>query len=296
MKKLLFILLVTSISFSKSYKVYFLGGQSNMDGLGKVSELPDSLNKTLPDVYIFHGISVDDHELNGGLGMWSNLKPGHGYKFSSNGSENSYGNLFGVELTFADELKRLTPNDNIAIIKYSKSGASIDTASRRYGCFEPDFRIGNGINQYDNLLNTINNAFLENDIDHDGEPDTLLPAGIIWMQGESDAYSYKESAVKYEYNLTRLIFGIRSALRDDDLPVVIGRISESGRDDDGIIWTFGDIVRHEQEAFVKHDVNAYLIKDTDNYNYSDKYHYDSEGYIDLGKKFARAVIKLTEKK
>jgi hypothetical protein len=30
------------------------------------------------------------------------------------------------------------------------------------------------------------------------------------------------------------------------------------------------------------------------YNYSDPYHYDSKGYIDLGIKFAEAVYRLNE--
>jgi hypothetical protein len=40
------------------------------------------------------------------------------------------------------------------------------------------------------------------------------------------------------------------------------------------------------------DKNAILVESTLNYNYSDKYHYDTEGYIDLGKEFAIAILKL----
>jgi hypothetical protein len=69
-------------------------------------------------------------------------------------------------------------------------------------------------------------AFIAND----GEADTLIPAGIVWMQGESDAALNAEIAERYEANLKRLMDLIRAALRSDDLPVVIGRISDSGRD------------------------------------------------------------------
>ena len=37
-----------------NFDVYFLGGQSNMDGYGYVKELPDSLKKKSKNVYIFH--------------------------------------------------------------------------------------------------------------------------------------------------------------------------------------------------------------------------------------------------
>jgi len=40
---------------------------------------------------------------------------------------------------------------------------------------------------------------------------------------------------------------------------------------------------------VKHDENAPIGISTDEYNYSDPWHYDSAGYLDLGEKFADAV-------
>ncbi|MEL6688234.1 MAG: hypothetical protein AAFP97_11525, partial [Pseudomonadota bacterium] len=36
-----------------SYDVYFLGGQSNMDGFGYNDQLPDALNQTQEGVYIY---------------------------------------------------------------------------------------------------------------------------------------------------------------------------------------------------------------------------------------------------
>ena len=65
------------------FRLFYLGGQSNMDGFGKVSELPDSLNATFDRVYIFHGNPAVEQELDGGLGTWERLRPGHGRGFSS---------------------------------------------------------------------------------------------------------------------------------------------------------------------------------------------------------------------
>ena len=81
----------------------------------------------------------------------------------------------------------------------------------------------------------------------------------------------------------------------DDVPVAIGRISDSGRDEkDGKVWDYGAQVRAAQAAFVEKDAAAALVTSTDNYDYSDPWHYDSAGYIDLGAKFADALHSLHE--
>src|SRR5690606_34761302 len=150
----------------------------------------------------------------------------------SDGTTNTYSDRFGVELTLASRLKQLHPDANIAIIKYSRGGTSIDQrAAGKFGSWDPDFTggegEGQGINQYDHFLATLRHALAVKDIDGDGETDTLIPTGIVWMQGESDAAYTAEIAEAYEANLKRLMDLIRAALRYDDVPVVIGRISDS---------------------------------------------------------------------
>lgn len=273
-----------------TYQVYFLGGQSNMDGYGFVSELPTELNGRVPGVRIFHGNTVPDDSLGGGAGLWSELRPGHGVGFSSDGMENFYSERFGIEVTFARQLRQLNPEANIAIIKYSRGGTSIDAAAAGgSGSWDPDYGDGDGVNQYDHFMATVLNATTVSDINGDGAPDTLVPAGIIWMQGESDAAFTKEIAKRYLSNLTQLVGLIRAAFHGEELPVVIGRISDSGQDEDGLVWDFGDIVREAEAEFVESDGSAALVTSTDDYSYSDPWHYDTAGYIDLGRKFAEAV-------
>ena len=278
-----------------TYNLYFLGGQSNMDGFGYVSELPAEIGGPVPGVRIFHGNPLPDDSSGGGVGLWTGLRPGHGTGFSSDGTENSYGVRFGVEQTFALRLRELAPESNVAIVKYSRGGTSIDAeAARDYGSWDSEYGDGSGVNQYDHFLTTVQNALAESDIDGDGEPDTLVPAGIVWMQGESDA-TQEATAQQYEANLKRLIDLVRAALRVDDLPVVIGRISDSGKDDGGQIWTYGSVVRQAQADFCTKDACAALVTSTDGYGYSDKWHYDTAGYIDLGVHFADALYKLEHK-
>ena len=283
--------------WAKSYRVYYLGGQSNMDGYGYVRELPEELRAPVDGVYIFHGNPSPDGQPVDGHGVWAPLRPGHGVGFRSDGKNNQYSERFGVELTLARRLRELSPGAGIALVKYSRGGTSIDErAARWFGSWEADFTGGPqahaGINQYDHFLATLRHAFAVRDIDGDGEDDVLAPAGIVWMQGESDAAATAAIAECYEPNLKRLMDLIRAALRADDLPVVIGRISDSGRDYDGRVWNHGAVVRRAQQAFVDSDPAAAIVTSTDGYGYSDPYHYDTAGYLDLGKQFADALHRL----
>lgn len=160
---------------------------------------------------------------------------------------------------------------------------------------EPDYRGKNGINQYDHFLTTIDQALQIKDIDDDGKEDILVPSGIIWMQGESDAVHTEEVAKRYYDNLKRLMDLIRAALHKDDVPVIIGKISDSWNDKDGKVWDYGELVQYAQEKYAKTDNNAAIVRSTRYYKYSDPWHYDSDGYIDLGVKFAETVYRLNKK-
>jgi len=88
------------------------------------------------------------------------------------------------------------------------------------------------------------------------------------------------------------------------IPVAIGRISNSsdakakglpvpGRT---FTWRHGKILRDQQAKYVKEDGCAALITTTDNYGYSDGFHYNSAGFKDLGIQFANAIKKLSDEK
>jgi hypothetical protein len=278
------------------FLVFYMGGQSNMDGYGKVAELPASLNRNHDSIRIFHGNPAADQSEDGGKGLWTTLMPGHGAGFSSNGSRNKYSPQFGPELSFGTELQKLLPGRKIALIKYSRGGTSIHVdAARYFGCWDPDYNEGNGINQYDHFLKTVINATSWDDIDGDGSRDRLIPAGIVWMQGESDGSFDEEIAGEYKDNLKKLMLAVQAAFRVDDIPVVIGRISDSGRNDEGKVWVKGDIIRAQQAAYVEEFQPAALVTTTDKYGYSDPWHYDTEGFIDLGRQFAIEMARLLEK-
>lgn len=292
-------IMTASIARGDEFDLYFLGGQSNMEGFGTAAELPPEDTGPVDGVYIFHAAASPDQHVFNAASKWQILAPGHGTGFTAPGGEPTLSDRFGPELSFGKELRQLSPNKKIALIKYARNGSAIAAgAAMHWGCWEPDFQATEGENrnqnQYDYFLATLRTAMAIADIDGDGQLDTLTPRGIVWMQGESDAVPSKEIAEQYSQNLKRLMDLLRAALRQDDLPVAIGRISDSGRNARGKLWTFGDIVRAQQEQFAKADSSASLIKTTDAYDYSDPAHYDSAGYLDLGKQFARELHKLNK--
>jgi gluconolactonase len=277
------------------FDLYYLGGQSNMEGFGSNSELDASNRSPVQDAWIYHSTPLPDQQPALGIGKWSVVQPGHGTGFTTDGTENRLSDRFGAEVSFARTLRALRPNRKIAIIKYARNGSSLDQSSAdHWGCWEPDFEARTGafrnINQYDQFLATLRGALSVSDIDGDGTVDRLVPAGILWMQGESDATHGEQVAQAYEKNLKRLMDLMRSAMRSDDLPVIIGRISDSKKGGADLIWKHGDIVRAGQASFVYNDKAAKLITDTDWYKYSDPWHYDTQGYLDLGAKFANAIL------
>lgn len=284
-------LLLTPACVATDYLTIFLGGQSNMDGYGYVAELPDNL-KGKQDVMIFHGNGVFDNKPDGGIGIWAPLQPGHGVGFRTDGQRNIYSNRFGPELSFAQSLLQRFPGKKIALIKYAVGGTGLHL-NTGYGNWSPDFREGLAMNQYDYALNTIRNAFASTDINNDGEPDTLTPAAIVWMQGEADAHSSEGAANAYFSNLTHLMGLLRAALRKDDIPVVIGKItdSEQGSED---IMPFIHQVHRAQQQFVAQDPCAAYMTKSSAYPYSpdDAWHYTSEGYVRMGEDFANALVPL----
>lgn len=276
------------------YMVYFVGGQSNAVGLGYARDLPTDERGEVEGAVIYSGRMLGDGEPGGGVGLWSPLTPGFGSGFKTDGETNTLSGRFGPELSLARRLRELRPDERVAIIKYAKGGTSLDVRVRRdWGTWDPDdrepFPAGIGINQYDHALATIARATSVRDIDGDGEPDRLIPAGIVWMQGEADSTT-EATAEAYEANVAAMLELLRAALRADELPVAVGWITDSGTAAGGEPRRpYSERVRAAQAAVCEKDPTATLITATDGYAFSDPSHYDSAGYLDMGRRFAEAI-------
>lgn len=243
-------------------KVFLLGGQSNMSGWTPLSEVPVELRRNHPEVLIW----IDGGEAPGSVSRrWMSLIPGLGKSET----------FIGPELSFGPELAQYFPDEKIALLKYSYGGTDLVTHWRPPSSGETTGFFYEGFikSVYDGLASL---------------PVGLEPeiAGMIWMQGESDANQTKEVADEYEFNLTNLIHDIRSEFNVPEMPFVIGQISEA------LAWdAFGSTIRKTQSDLGKKLLNTSTIITTD-LGFTDQWHYNGIGEIMLGERFASSVYNI----
>jgi hypothetical protein len=91
----------------------------------------------------------------------------------------------------------------------------------------------------------------------------LFPSGIIWMKGESDAL-FEKSTLKY---LKELLTLFRAAFLKDDLPIVIGKISDSGKGVNGKALKYCDLEQYAQENYANRDKYTSIVRITKHYEF-----------------------------
>ena len=271
-----------------TYQLYFAGGQSNMEGYGYNKDLPETFQETDDHVLIFRGNQARDHETSGGYGKWMPLSPGFGRGYTATDSSVQLSNRFGPELSFGKRIAELS-GENIAIIKYARGGSSIALGASGYGAWAKRFYDSTTINQWDHFYKTVQLALSQKDIDGDGVEDKLIPAGIIWMQGEADAVREDASKVYYQ-NLDTLMNDITEVFGVAQLPTVLCRIEESGKTPEEQVMPHIDAVWDAQIRYAaSHDHVELIRMDSPMEFLEDKWHYKSHHYIDMGNKFAEAL-------
>lgn len=285
------VLISISTTTAETFKVYYLGGQSNMVGFGYNRSLPAELIAPVDEVPTFSGAPRVDEEPIGGDGAWTKMQPGFGLGSDFVDGEYILSDRFGPEITFVDEMKKLAPNERFAIVKYAWGGTALMDGVSGYGSWDPSVK---KLNQYDYFLKVVRDAMGECDIDGDGEADTLIPAGIIWMQGEADAFESLHAANAYKENLANLTSLMRAAFHDKDLPIVIGRITDSRKGREKTVMKYSETVRKAQEAFTEEDEHSVLsiVTEKCKYGEDDEWHYLTEGYMLMGRDFARKIHSL----
>jgi hypothetical protein len=122
-----------------------------------------------------------------------------------------------------------------------------------------------------------------------------IPAGILWLQGESDASFTQEIAESYRENLINLVKSMRDALDRPELPVVVSQISESHLGDNGKVLKWGEIVQDAQKEFAESDRNSAIVYPSADHGWLDPWHYDSKTYLELGVRFADAIYRMQHK-
>jgi hypothetical protein len=254
------------VSAEAATLVYLMGGQSNMDGYGVVSELPYQYSLPQPGVKFWSN------------NAWVDLRGGFGSPYAGFSA-------FGPEVTFGNTLHTMFPDDNIYLVKYAIGGSTLADAANQW--------TPNGSGGVYNAFKTSVDAALKNLSDARLSPSI---AGMVWMQGESDASSSAYASL-YEANLTNLIGTVRSDFATPDMRFALGRIMSYSQ------YPFGaksdnDLVRAAQVTVASHVAGVSWI-DTDDLPVNAQGtgwagHYNTLGQINLGIRFAGQFVETPE--
>ncbi len=251
---LVLLMLMSSTSLaetSKPQQVWLLAGQSNMIGYGtSTAALPPELRRPQTNVKAFTNVGTG----------WIDLAPGLGPNNA----------MFGPELTFGRDMAAASPEIDILLIK----------ARFGLGDLYNDWRSSNtgrgpAGKHYARFISLQKAAMAL-------KPDAKI-TGIIWMQGEADAYDDLNEATSYENNLKLFIKNLRTDLKSPHMRFVIGQINESEQ------WVHGEIVRRAQAEVVRTIPNCVLVT-TKDLPLCDGMHFTSQGSMRLGSRFARKAI------
>ncbi len=256
------ILIITSFCFihlplmaqnKKSVRVFLLGGQSNMLGAGKISNLQAPYDKPFDKVMILN------------WGKWAVLAP--------NVKANKPGQ-FGPEISFGHEIVKVFPGEDIRFVKYAAGGTAL------YDDWSPVIKG----RPYTMFMRNVKEAIA----DLEKSKAKYEIAGMLWLQGESDAHENK--GADYKKNLTDFIAHVRKEFKTPEMPFIIARV----RSHYGGKTGQAKIVRDAQVKIAESDKNTGWF-DTDDLSMRNAGHYDAAGLIEIGKRFAKKYQELTKR-
>ena len=180
---------------------------------------------------------------------------------------------FGPELSFGHAMAKAFPNDDIRLVKYAANGTAL------YNDWAPTTGA-----QYVAFMDTVKGALA--DLDAGNVKYDI--AGMLWLQGESDAKEYKGK--DYKNNLLAFIEHIRAKFKTPEMPFIIARV----RDFYGKGAQAG-MVRDAQES-VAQSTKYVAWFDTDDCGQLIKGgHYGSAGLIEIGNRFASQYVAMVGK-
>ncbi len=264
--------------------VYLLGGQSNMQGVGKIADLPKSIPEKIPHAFYWNGSEFEPLVLGE-------------TKVSTRVGE------FGPEIGFAFEIA--SSNHPVYLIKYHASGMPLhhgwngdkwlggSPAPGRRNFYPGETSTDPSIGTlYANMLKQFQAGVAQ--LQKQGMTPNLK--GVLWMQGEQDS-KQEESATSYAFSLRRLRKRIAEDMKTKlDLPLVFGQVLPHDPPLDR--FKFRNAIREQMAACDSHSgkpesmVNTIMVS-TDGFPLlQDTVHYDAQGQWQLGKAFAEAMKRM----
>ncbi len=173
--------------------------------------------------------------------------------------------LFGPEVSLAHSLAQQYPNDRIILVKQAASGSLIQQ-------WQP------GEPLYKGLLRQVGFAA-------DDYPFNQIDA-IVWMQGESDAEGGLPVATQYAGRLMQFVTHLRKDLQSPNSLFVFGEVGVQHP----LLQDSVDTVRKQQKMAQERLTNALMVSTEGLGNIGDGIHYNAQGQVELGKRFAQALI------
>lgn len=234
-----------------SRPVVLLAGQSNACGLAPYSGLPASVSSPFTSVDVYCGGDVDPAK----AGAWLALAGGFGYTGHT---------AFGPELTFGIDIESYYRGTNWAIIKHGVGGTALatdwdPTTGATYAAFVATVAAG---------LAAIGEEY--------------EVAGMLWMQGESDGMTLAY-ANAYATNLAAFIAAVRALVSRPRLPFAIAKINTYTD------WPYAATVRAAQDAVAAADPLVTAFEAADLTQIAPGGHFDTDGMVTLGQRFAVAL-------
>ena len=232
--------------------VFILAGQSNMAGYGTTAKLPPAYRKTPPNVkFYFNGY------------------PAKMSRFAR----------FGPEISFAHAMSRRFPNKTIKLIKFAVGGTSLFA-------WDPHWNLGKARLTRNASAGPLFKKLLQTIKTYTKHNNSQL-AGVLWMQGETDA-RYPDAANHYMQNLSLFVRALRKALKTPYLAFYMGEIDPPIK-----FFPYREIVRTAQRKSSASIRNSKLISTKGLAKRNDHLHYNTEGQLALGLRFAQAYIQST---
>lgn len=236
----------------RNLSIFVLAGQSNMSGRG---ELPSS-----PLHF---------------AGIWNYTNAGR-WEPATDPLDGSAGQVdvvsadleagLGPGLTFAKKMQELRPRIKIGLVQCSRGATTIDAWNIQ----------GGRDTLYGSCIARIHEAARNGRI-----------VGLLWWQGESDAYS-KKAAQAWGGHFRKLIAAFRHDLESPHLPVVyvqLGQLSPERRAQPS--FAFWDSVMQSQ-ARVRISSSIMILANKFELS-NDGIHLSPKGYTDIGRQFARSM-------
>lgn len=239
----------------EKFHIFLLMGQSNMAGGIPGKELTDEDKTPVPGIVIRRG-----------KGWIPAAHPIH-----LGGKKNG----FGLGLPFAKEYKNRHPSVTVGLVPCASGGKRIDLLRK-------------GSNLYRAAMGKSKLA---------SEQGTIK--GVLWHQGESDTVN-DERVDSYEAKLHQLIADVRADLGVKNLPFIVGNlgelygVGENPKPDPGKVARVKKIKGILQSLPNKVEHTGFV--DSNGLDYCDRpkcTHFNKEGYIILGRRYARAHHELT---